>query len=162
MKSEYTILRDTREKNGWDFQSFDRCKAVKDWGLKTGDYTAKGLEQNLVIERKATTGELAMNLGKKKAPFEAEMQRMSQFRWAYIICEFSIDNLMDFPQNSGIPRRRWQFIRMNGKFMWRKIREIQEDYGVVTLFCNNAEESQERAMRIFDDITEILIREQHE
>ena len=117
MRSEYIILRDTREKNGWTFQSFDRCKAVKDWGLKTGDYTARGLEKSLVIERKASTGELAMNLGQKRKPFEAEMERMSNFRWAYIVCEFSIDDIMSFPENSGIPKKRWQYMRMNGKFI---------------------------------------------
>ena len=71
--SKYIVLRDTREKNGWDFSSQDKCMAVKDWGLKTGDYTARGLEKSLVIERKASTGELAMNLGQKRKPFEAEM-----------------------------------------------------------------------------------------
>ena len=53
----YVILRDTREKTGWDFESFDRCLAGKDWGLATGDYTVRGLEKDLAIERKASTGE---------------------------------------------------------------------------------------------------------
>ena len=160
MKSEYIILRDTREKNGWTFQSFDRCKAVKDWGLKTGDYTARGLEKSLVIERKASTGELAMNLGQKRKPFEAEMERMSNFRWAYIVCEFSIDDIMSFPENSGIPRKRWQYMRMNGKFIWRRVRELEEKYNVVFLFCEDKVDAEERVFRIFDEVTEILIREQ--
>jgi len=160
MKSEYIILRDTREKNGWSFQSFDRCKAVRDWGLKTGDYTARGLEKSLVIERKASTGELAMNLGQKRKPFEAEMERMSNFRWAYIVCEFSIDDIMSFPENSGIPKKRWQYMRMNGKFIWRRVRELEEKYNVVFLFCETKVDAEERVFRIFDEVTEILIREQ--
>ena len=53
---KYVILKDTREKNGWSFNTFDKCLAVARWGLKTGDYTARGLEKDLVIERKASTG----------------------------------------------------------------------------------------------------------
>ena len=52
---KYVILKDTREKNGWNFKAFDKCLAVARWGLKTGDYTARGLEKDLVIERKAST-----------------------------------------------------------------------------------------------------------
>ena len=81
MSKKHIILKDTREKNGWDFKSFDRCIAVADWGLRTGDYTVKGLEKHLVIERKASTSELAINLGKKRSAFENEIKRMSSFRW---------------------------------------------------------------------------------
>ena len=109
MSQKHIILKDTREKNGWNFESFDRCIAVADWGLKTGYYTARGLEKHLVIERKASTGELAMNLGKKRKAFDDEVHRMSNFRWKYIIFEFSIDDLMNFPQNSGIPKKQIPF-----------------------------------------------------
>ena len=162
MTQKYIILKDTREKNGWDFESFDRCRTVARWGLKTGDYTAKGLEKELVIERKASTGELAINLGKKRKAFEAEIERMTNFRWKYIICEFSIDDLMNFPKNSGIPKKQIQYVRMNGKFMWKKLCEYQEQYGVQVIFCENKEHAEERAIMIFDEVSEILLREQSE
>ena len=43
---KYVILKDTREKNGWSFNTFDKCLAVARWGLKTGAYTARGLEKD--------------------------------------------------------------------------------------------------------------------
>lgn len=156
---KYIILRDTREKTGWDFKTHDKCRAVVDWGLKTGDYTVRGLEKHLVVERKASTGELAMNLGKKRSAFEAEIKRMDNFRWKYILCEFSIDDLMNFPENSGIPKKQLQYVRMNGKFMWKKLCEYQEQHGVQIVFCDNKINAQERAMFIFDEVTEILLRE---
>ena len=122
----------------------------------------EGLETSLCIERKASTGELDMNLGKKRKPFEAEIERRSHFRWAYIICEFSIDDLMMFPKNSGIPKSKWRFVRMNGKFMWRKLREYEEDHGIQVVFCDNRETAKDRVIRIFDDVTEILTREESE
>ena len=157
---KYVILKDTREKNGWSFDAFDKCLAVARWGLKTGDYTARGLEKDLVIERKASTGELAMNLGKKRKAFEAEIERMSDFRWKYILCEFSIDDLMNFPQNSGIPKKQLQYVRMNGKFMWKKLCEYQEQSGVEVVFCDSKLDAEARAMLIFEEKTEILLREQ--
>ena len=162
MSKKHIILKDTREKNGWDFKSFDRCIAVADWGLRTGDYTVKGLEKHLVIERKASTSELAINLGKKRSAFENEIKRMSSFRWKYIIFEFSIDDLMNFPKNSGIPKKQMQYVRMNGKFMWKKLREYEEEYGVQLIFSYYKENAEERAMIIFDEVTEILLREQAE
>lgn len=162
MSQKHIILKDTREKNGWGFESFDRCIAVADWGLKTGDYTARGLEKHLVIERKASTGELATNLGKKRKAFDDEVKRMSNFRWKYIIFEFSIDDLMTFPKNSGIPKKQMQHVRMNGKFMWKKLREYEEQYGVELVFALNKENAEQRAMIIFDEVTEILLREQTE
>ena len=161
MSQKHVILKDTREKNGWNFESFDRCLAVADWGLKTGDYTARGLEKHLVIER-ASTGELAMNLGKKRKAFENEIQRMCNFRWKYIIFEFSIDDLMAFPKNSGIPKKQMQYVRMNGKFMWKKLREYEEQYGIELVFAQDKENAEQRAMIIFDEVTEILLREQTE
>ena len=122
----------------------------------------EGLEDVLCIERKASTGELAMNLGKKQKQFDAEIERMSEFRWAYILCEFSIDTLMQFPKNSSIPHNRWKYLRMNGKFMWRKICEYKEQYGIETLFCDTKENAEESAMQIFNKVTEIINREQSE
>jgi len=159
---KHIVLRDTREKTGWDFKSSNKCEAIVDWGLRTGDYTVKGLEKYLVIERKSSTGELSINLGKKRQAFEAEIERMQKFRWKYIICEFSIDDLMNFPQGSGIPKKQLQFVRMNGKFMWKKLCEYQEEHGVQVVFCENKEHAEERAMIIFDEVTEILLREQAE
>ena len=161
-QNNFVIIEDTREKNGWDFDGFEECKATVHRGLKTGDYTLEGLEDILCIERKASTGELAMNLGKKQKQFDAEIERMSEFRWAYILCEFSIDTLMQFPKGSTIPHNRWKYLRMNGKFMWRKICEYKEKHGVETLFCDTKANAEESAIQIFNKVTEIINREQSE
>ena len=73
---KHIVLRDTREKSGWDFKSFDKCQAIVDWGLRTGDYTVKGLEKYLVIERKASTGEISMNLGKRILEYPKSKSRL--------------------------------------------------------------------------------------
>ena len=69
---------------------------------------------------------------------------------------------MNFPKNSGIPKKQMQYVRMNGKFMWKKLREYEEEYGVQLIFSYDKENAEERAMIIFDEVTEILLREQAE
>jgi hypothetical protein len=145
---KYTIIRDTREKNGWNFDFYESCEAIIDQGLKTGDYTAVGLEEDLIIERKATTAELALNLGKKRKQFEAELERMQEFRWAYIVCEFSEDNVREFPINSTVPASKRKYLRMNGKFMLKCLYDYKEKYGVEIIFTNTKEEAEEKAIEI--------------
>jgi hypothetical protein len=151
---KYTIIRDTREKNGWGFDFYESCEAVIDQGLKTGDYTAVGLEEDLIIERKATTAELALNLGKKRKQFEAELERMREFRWAYIICEFSEDNVREFPVNSTVPASKRKYLRMNGKFMLKCLYDYKEKYGVEIIFTNTKEEAEEKAIEIIQQAYE--------
>ena len=155
MVDKFSIIRDTREKEGWDFNFHTSC-AIESRGLKTGDYTLEGLEEILCIERKATTGELSMNLGKNRKRFEAELERMKEFRWAYILCEFAIDDLIQFPKNSSIPTYRWKYLRMNGKFMCRLMRGYEEDYGVEVVFCGDRESAEEKAIEIFREVVETL------
>ena len=45
--------------------------------------------------------------------------------------------------------------------MLRRLREITEQYEVPVLFCDNKTGAQERAMQIFDEVTEMLSHEEH-
>ena len=75
----YRVIKDTREKDGWTFTEYDKCAGMDMGTLHTGDYTLQGFEDVICIERKASTSEIAMNLGRKKTPFLAEMDRMKDY-----------------------------------------------------------------------------------
>ena len=75
------ILRDTREKQGWDFE--EQEITIADCKLDTGDYTVKGIENELVIERKAGVAEFARNI--TSPAFKREIRRMAKFPYAFII-----------------------------------------------------------------------------
>jgi len=92
----YKVIRDTREQKhyGWVFdqQSSDqkppRCDGTIVETLQTGDYSLVGYTDIFAIERKADFSELWGNYSKDKRPnFEAEMERMSQYKYAYILIE---------------------------------------------------------------------------
>jgi len=48
MVDKFSIIRDTREKEGWNFDFYSSC-AIESRGLKTGDYTLEGLEEILEV-----------------------------------------------------------------------------------------------------------------
>lgn len=151
--SKLTILRDNQEKKGWNFASFD-CD-VKVVNLNTGDYTIEGFENDLCIERKASTGEIAINLGICRKAFEAEFDRMLTFKHRYLICEFPVNHFWCFPEKSKIPKNVWHKIRMNGKYLYKAITELCEKHNVTLIFCDSPEDAEKKCMDIISSVTGI-------
>src|SRR5215210_7578524 len=73
----YTVLRDTREQQGWIFEQGKLCNGTISKALKTGDYTLVGFESILCVERKKNVAEFAKNIIEKR--FENELTRMEAF-----------------------------------------------------------------------------------
>jgi ERCC4-type nuclease len=122
----YEILRDTREQHGWDFALNQYCIGVKDATLLTGDYTITGYENILCIERKGSTSEFAKNVFEKR--FTAELERMEKFKYPFIICEFTMDDIMNFPKGSSIPIKLWSKLKMTNFLLLKKYLEIEVIY----------------------------------
>lgn len=92
------VLRDQQEKDVvkmWDFPASDFCAGTREVHLATGDYTIEGFEKYVVIERKGTVDDFVNSMGKKR--FKAELVRMSQFRHAFVVLEFPIEELERWP-----------------------------------------------------------------
>lgn len=136
------IIRDTREKNGWDFVPND--VEIVSRALACGDYTTDLLKDKLIIERKATTHEIAQNLGKKtnKARFYREMEKLKKFPHAYIVCEFTESNVLEYPLNCGIPARKFSECRVSGKYLRKMLGDLEREFGVKVVFCNNRIEAE--------------------
>jgi len=140
-KKEFTIIRDTREQNGYTFTPYDtgkwKCLGHIDKKLETGDYSIVGLEDHLCIERKASTGEMAVNFGKDKARFMEEIDRMRYYEHKYLVLEFSFNDLLDFPKGSNIPAKTIPFLRVTGNYMIREITELQVRHGIQVVFAGD-------------------------
>jgi ERCC4-type nuclease len=151
------IIRDTREKVGyWDFSFFGyEMEVVK---LKTGDYSISGYEDILCIERKKSTAEMAINCGTDSPRFEAELERMQHFEYKYLILEFTVSMLLDFPKGSGIPKRFHKTtgkeikVRMNGGFIMKKLKEYEDKYGIDVIFAGSQAGAVEVAEEIFREV----------
>tara|TARA_A100001201_G_scaffold6382_1_gene10537 strand:- start:2536 stop:3063 length:528 start_codon:yes stop_codon:yes gene_type:complete len=163
---KYTVLQDTREQKGWYFGEYDKCAGMEQETLKTGDYTIKGFEDMVCIERKFSVEEIANNLGKKKKAFDKEMQRMQEFAFKYIICEFSMSDLVDYPNSifsDYMKQTRPAYVeaqikkrRITGKYLLRSLMEYQNWYGIHILFCDNKDNAFLVANSIFKRLNEMF------
>lgn len=137
----YKVIADTREQNGWTFPQYQDCEGSYVGTLKTGDYSIEGLENFVCIERKASVEEISINIGSDKKRFYKELERMKDFKHKYIVCEFSIDDVLQFPNNSRIPKERIKDIKISGKYILKTMLEIEMEYGIHVMYCgtkNNA------------------------
>lgn len=142
------ILQDTKEQIPWSFEFYPEIITIERH-LVTGDYTLENHEDLLTIDRKRNVGEICINVGIEKERFIREMERMSQIKYAYIICEFSIENVLEFPKNSGIPENKWKTIKMGGKYILKTLNSFKDKYGVNVFFCNNRDNAIAKAVEIF-------------
>jgi hypothetical protein len=152
----FIIYRDTREKRG--FWTFAGKRCVQN-ALKTGDYTIKGFEQYITIDRKRNIGELSQNLC--QARFWKEVDRMKKMiadgGQAHFIFEFCQQDVALFPYgpNTGLPWYIKRKIKIRPPFIFSNIKKI-EDAGIGVHYGND----REGAIMIAQDILERFIVEQ--
>lgn len=146
------IIQDTKEKEGLDFEFYEDVEIVRA-GLPEGDYVLKGNDK-VVIERKASTGELYLNLSntKEKARFYRELERLQKYETPIILCEFPESRLYDFPKLSGIPTSRHEKLRMTPQFLRKMLYELPEKFPPLKIvFCNDRIEAQDFIIKTFKD-----------
>ena len=135
MDTKYKVIRDTREQNGWTFMAGKACDGTVSGTLKTGDYSIEGYEDLLTLERKGCIAELATNLVEDR--FERELERMESFKYAFMILEFSMDDLIKYPKGSGIPYYKMKSVKLNPFFLLKRLIEIELKYKVKIIFAEN-------------------------
>lgn len=130
---EYKVIKDTREKDGYFFGKFNRCSGMVERKLDTGDYTIDGLEDKICVERKGSVEEVAINLGKGKHAFLNEIERMKPFDHKYIVLEFTLEDLLKFPDETRIPKENLKKVKVTGKYILRCLMEFDvfDDVNVV-------------------------------
>jgi len=124
-----TIIQDTREKRPIEFKNW-KVEVSK---LDTGDYSLKGYEDILCVERKMSTSEWSKNAIEER--FEDEMKRLQHFKYKFIVCEFDFNDLVNFPTNSGIPKRMWYNVRIRPEFLIKRAFDIQVNYGIQIVYA---------------------------
>jgi len=85
-----TVIADTREQRVW---SFDPTRFVVERGtLQTGDYTVRGLESRLRIERKGL-GDFVQTVISDWIRFRKELYRLAFFDVALIVVEADLSDV---------------------------------------------------------------------
>jgi ERCC4-type nuclease len=152
---KFFVIRDTREKEGYEFNNFNTCAGMIEQKLDTGDYSIQGLEDKICIERKGCVEELAINLGQKKYTFLNEIERMKVFPHKYLILEFSLQDLINFPQHTRIPVRNKSALKITGKYMLKCLIEFELYNDVHVLFCGDRRNAFLAVSSIFKRINEM-------
>jgi len=154
------IIVDTREKKPWNFSSYDI--EIVSQKLDEGDYTTQAIydlekesgQKILRIERKKSVSEIAGNLGKStnRERFYREMERLEDYEFKYIIMEFPTQELARYPYGAGIPKKLRAKIKMRGKYILSLLDQIEADYGVEILYCQDVFDAQEQAIQIIQEV----------
>lgn len=142
------IIQDTRERKPWDL-SFYGFNVIRK-KVETGDIAIQGREDFLFIDRKASISELSQNLFYDYKRFKAEMIRASVITHAYLVIEMPLEMVFLFPAGSGIPRRKWPYLRATSKLILHKLDLIYESYGVKTIFCENREAAEQKTVELLN------------
>jgi hypothetical protein len=149
---DITIVRDTREQKGWDFPEEEkqagkiRVAGTVTATLDAGDYTIKGYEDLVRIERKYGFCELFGNMVPKEAElrFEREMEKLRNIPHKYIIIETSLsDDILGL----SVPQMRFG-MPANRLLKW--LMEISIEYGVMPIFAGEC--GKRVARSIFDEV----------
>lgn len=126
---KFVVIKDTNEKEGkgWNFTTGSSwCSGMVREHMDTGDYTFEGYHKLFTIERKADTSEVSMNVFEER--FVRELERMEEIDYPFVVCEFSYQDVLDFPNNSGIPAFRWKYLKTTGNALLKRIMEFQVKY----------------------------------
>jgi ERCC4-type nuclease len=128
------IIQDTREKKPWEFDQ-DWIDDVIVQKLDYGDYSLYGYERSLCIERKRNTAEIANNM--IAARFTKLLNNISNFQYPFLICEFSISDIVNFPIGSGLPKRVMHRTKVSAGWMLSFMSKISIDYGINIIYAGN-------------------------
>ncbi len=126
-KKTFTIIQDTREKKPWTFKATGSIRDVKVSKLDTGDYSIEGMEEEFMVERKASVDELFMNLGVQWNRFEREMERAKKFKYKYLVIEATMRDIY----------RGSRYSKMSGRFIMARLVHLQLKYGVQVCFAGS-------------------------
>lgn len=135
-----TLIIDTREQKPFTFSSFDPKPQTVIQVLTTGDYSVAGYEDHITVERKSLT-DLFSSFGQGRDRFEREVQRMSEFRYAAIVCEADWMTIIKNPP---------PHTRLSPKSILASVVAWQQRYGVHFWACPGRQFAERLTYRILN------------
>ena len=127
------ILIDTREQKPLWTKNTAYTK-IERTGLVTGDYSIKGLEHMICIERKSTT-DLFTTLGRGHKRFKRELERASELDYFAIVIENNYSNIKnkDFEGSYNS--------KMRGYVVTKILLTIHQKYKIPVFMCKDRAET---------------------
>ena len=130
MTTKLTIIEDSREQNPLNLGDIRGVEVVRQ-GLKTGDYSLVGYEDEICFERKSVPDLVGTLIGGHER-FLREMDRMKDFRVKYILVEHTAGTVYRYCERHG-----WEY-----KFdtIMQSLLAYACHYGVRIRFCKDRDD----------------------
>lgn len=108
----FRVVRDSKEQagTGWKFRASSGgdgrklCAGTVVAPLDPGDYTIEGLEHVLRVERKGSVNDLVNSIATGR--MASQLARLAKFRWAYLVMEFDLEEVVKWHAYAGKMRAR--------------------------------------------------------
>jgi len=144
--SNFHIIIDTREQQPWSFEHMEKSVSK----LDTGDYSLKGLEDIFCIERKGSISEFANNITEKR--FQDVVDRLSKVKYAFLLLEFDLEDVLIYPVGSTVPKKMWGKLRVTPKFLLKHLIELQILHNIKVIFCGDSSNAETMALSLMRKI----------
>lgn len=145
----YTVVIDSREQHPYSFQGIkaDANRShlplivpVQVAGLRTGDYSILGLEDQICVERKSLA-DLYSTISRRRKQFESEHERMAEFRCACVVIEASLVDVVSSPP---------EHAKISPKIVYRTFISWCHRYGIPWHFCETRSLAERTTFRVLN------------
>ena len=119
------ILTDTREQKPYSFTTYQTTTAAA--ALSCGDYSLKGFQDRVAVERKSLADLIGCLTGKDRTRFEKELARAGSYERFAVVVEASLQDI------SG---RRYRSA-MEPHAVLQSVTAFYIRYGIPFLFCGD-------------------------
>jgi len=148
------ITIDSREQAPFTFSRFPEVNAERGT-LPTGDYSTRGFEDLIAVERKSLDDLIACLMGSNRDRFERELQRGSVMNVFAVVCEGSWEDISRGRYHSQMkPQAALQsiiafMVRYRVPFIMAGSREAAEyiTHGILQKYLREIEERYKQAMK---------------
>lgn len=134
------IIIDTREQKPYKFEFAPLDVKVVKETLKTGDYSIKGFEDQIIVERKSLS-DLFGTVGQGRKRFEKELERMSKIKHAFLVIEADWTQILRHP-----PTRS----KLNPKSVFGSIIAWEQRFNIHIWTCPNRAFAERVTFRILE------------
>lgn len=137
--NDFTIIVDTREQQPWTFSHYITASKK----LDAGDYSIEGLENILAIERKKSVNEIANNITESR--FKDAISRLAQHKYSFLLLEFDIEDILNYPIGSNLPKRLWDKVKISPAFLMKHVLDWQIFHNIKVIFCGSSSNAEKVA-----------------
>ncbi len=135
-KNDFAIITDSREQKPFIFPGYEVI--VKK--LDAGDYSIEGSADRVAVERKSLS-DLFGTVGKGRARFVRELERLSKFDYAAIVCEGSWQDVFFNPPPQS---------KMSPKSIFGSLLAWSMRYNLHLWMCPNRDFAEKATLKILE------------